>query len=170
MESGLVNVLGCETCHGIFIQRDVLGKVCPTAAHLPDHSGEVALTGAPGRGVSSCPGCGQTPHEVELVGVHLDFCTHCHGLWLDGDEYDEAALIRRKKQALAARSPYRAEKKHSKENTEPCAYCHVSFPVDQLGYWEHGRVCRGCLGEYEVAKGMHRNWLTRLTDVFTADW
>jgi Zn-finger nucleic acid-binding protein len=165
VESGFVEVLGCEHCRGIFLRRDVLAKVCPTAGHLPDHSFEVALTGAPGRGIPTCPVCGQTPHEVDLVGVHLDFCTHCHGLWIDGDEYDEAALIRRKQKARAARSPYR-DKKQAQSNTELCDYCHGTFPLEQLGYWEDGRVCRACMGEYEVATRMQRNWLTRLNDAF----
>src|SRR5262245_50208474 len=89
VESGEVEVLGCARCHGLFIRRDKLALICPTAAHLPDHAGEVALTAKEGAGIRTCPGCDQPPHEIDLVGVPVDFCTHCHGLWLDGSEYDE---------------------------------------------------------------------------------
>ncbi len=34
----------------------------------------------------SCPRCHSTTDVVNLGGVHLDLCTHCHGLWFDRDE------------------------------------------------------------------------------------
>ena len=87
-----MDVYLCDGCRGVWLDGETLMSICPTLAHLPDHREEIALTGAQGAGIALCLRCGAPPFEYEVLGVAIDFCTQCNGVWLDGDEYEEAML------------------------------------------------------------------------------
>lgn len=162
---GEVELLGCHVCGGVFIDKAKLAAVCPTVAHLPDHAPEVAMTGARGAGIAFCPRCSATPHQIDLVGVEVDFCTNCHGVWLDGSDFQESPFSE-KKGAPPANAPYRAAPADlvGGDGLVPCAYCEQRFPPQDLSFWEHGRICRTCLGEREMKRAVRsarasRTWL-----------
>jgi len=39
-----------------------------------------------------CPKCGMDLHEVEFMGVMVDVCEECHGIWLDHGELETIIL------------------------------------------------------------------------------
>jgi ribosomal protein L37AE/L43A len=39
-----------------------------------------------------CPKCGSDLNEVEHVGIKIDKCTHCEGIFFDAGELDELLL------------------------------------------------------------------------------
>ncbi len=169
--AGEVDLLGCNTCGGVFIDRQKLAAVCPTAAHLPDHVGEVALTGKPGAGIAFCPGCSNVPHQVELVGVRLDFCTSCHGVWLDASDYEESPFSE-KKGVPPPNAPYRARPAElsGSDGLAACVYCNQRFPPQELAFWEHGRICRACMASRamkrasRIARESERSWIDDFFD------
>ena len=82
----------CETCKGVWLDAGTLLAICPTVAHLAAHRDEVVVTGQAGGGIAVCPRCRLTPDPIDVLGVPVDFCVHCEGVWLDGDEYEESTL------------------------------------------------------------------------------
>ncbi len=170
VEVGEIDLLACAACGGIFIASTQLALVCPTASHLPEHKGEVELTGGRGRGIEGCPGCSAAPYEINLAGVMVDFCTRCHGLWLDGSEYGEAPTLERRE--AAPQNPYRrsAPEVGEQRSQLPCAYCGERFAPNVLGFWEHGRLCRACLGRRQNRQAIRRaegDWLDELVSGLT---
>lgn len=161
---GEVELTGCDSCGGVFIDKANLAAVCPTAAHLPDHAGEVALTGSPGAGIPFCPRCSGTPHQLELVGVLLDFCTRCHGVWLDAVDYQEAAFTEQRA-APPPRAPYRARATEltAPDRRETCSHCGEKHEPSELAFSEHGRICRGCMAARDVRRAKlatrNQSWL-----------
>jgi hypothetical protein len=49
-----------------------------------------------------CPKCGQELQGVDLRGVHVDRCFHCHGTWLDAGELEKLAAKESNPHALRA--------------------------------------------------------------------
>ena len=70
-----------------------MASVCPTVAHLPERPTEVMLSGRRAGDLKTCPRCGSPPYAFDLLGVIIDVCTHCGGVWLDGDEYEESSVL-----------------------------------------------------------------------------
>ena len=165
---GDVELQGCDTCQGLYLTKAQQKSACPTVSHLPDHVDEVALTGKAGAGIGHCPACNAVPFQVELVGVWVDFCVSCLGVWLDGSDYQEAAF--EPDRAARARAPYREEAGAALAQTQvKCVYCERLFEPNELMFWEHGRICRGCkqvrdvrAAEREQGTSANSSWLDQL--------
>lgn len=138
-------VHACETCAGFFIDGNDLTLVCPTLSHLPAHRDEVAILGELGAGISKCLRCEKTPHQYEIVGVFIDFCTHCGGVWLDGEEYEEGTLEERPRDRVDARNPYRAGIGRVAEiGSVDCVGCKVRVRIADTYARDEGLVCEEC--------------------------
>jgi Zn-finger nucleic acid-binding protein len=113
----------------------------------------VELTGSRGAGIAFCPRCSSVPYQLELVGVMLDFCTRCHGVWLDGSDYQEAPFSD-KNGPPRPRAPYRAHAAElaATDGRVACVYCNQRFAPPELMFWEHGRICRPCMAARSVRR------------------
>ena len=85
----------CPNCGGLWLDRGEITR----AARLPDT--EVSrlrgmLTDAggpppiPTEDKAPCPACDGRLAEVLLGKVHVDYCSSCHGIFLDRGELDDA--------------------------------------------------------------------------------
>lgn len=131
----------CESCSGIWLDEEALESVCPTLSDLPARRAEVMLTARRGAGIAACPRCAAPPHEVLVLGVAIDFCTACGGVWLDPGEYDEHGATAR--QAPRARAPYR-ETPIDRGDAIACVHCGAEVSRDRALVREHGPTCPPC--------------------------
>jgi Zn-finger nucleic acid-binding protein len=109
----------------------------------------------------ACPRCESRPPlaPVLFVGVTLDACESCQGVWVDRDEV--AALMN----ALHTHAPgLRAAPAHYRSapvtpsmnrKNEPfarCVRCRVEFPSSEALYTERGFMCFACGSEHARAE------------------
>ncbi len=138
-----VDVYLCETCKGVWLDGSTLMTLCPTLAHLPDHRGEIALTGGKGKGIALCLRCGAVPFEYRVIGVAIDFCLRCSGVWLDGDEYEES-MLSGEPVPEAQGGPYRRAASTLATGLIKCAYCGGSADPKHTYVRELGPACMSC--------------------------
>jgi Zn-finger nucleic acid-binding protein len=74
----------CETCKGIFVDRNALIGLLPTTD--PSKS----LQALPDSGLACC-GCGQSLRKLVHRGAEVDVCAACRGVWLDAGEWERIA-------------------------------------------------------------------------------
>jgi Zn-finger nucleic acid-binding protein len=140
----------CETCKGVWLDDATLLSICPTVAHLADHRDEVVLTGQAGGGIAVCPRCRLTPYQVEVLGVAIDFCIHCQGVWLDGDEYEESMLDGGEARPAKRQSAYRQAGNRVARGEVKCVDCAAVVPIDRTFMREHGHTCAACNSRREI--------------------
>lgn len=133
----------CEACRGVWLDGHTLAALCPTLAHLPEHRDEVALLGRPGAGIARCLRCGTRPFEFDVIGVAIDFCLSCHGVWLDGDEYEESMLSAPGAPAEVRGGPYRQAARNLPKDPK-CAYCGEIVNPKRSYMRELGLACARC--------------------------
>ena len=104
----------CPRCGGLWLDRGEITR----AARLPD--GEIArlrgllsqTAGPPPLPTSHlvpCPACDGKLSEVLLGSVHVDYCSSCHGIFLDRGELEEAlAAVRARDDSATARQVFEA--------------------------------------------------------------
>ncbi len=141
----------CAACKGVWLDEATLMAICPTVSHLAAHRDEVVLTGAAGAGIAVCPRCRLTPYQVELLGVAIDFCVHCHGVWLDGDEYAESMLDGGEARPAQRRSAYREAGNRVARGEVKCVDCGSVVPIDRTFMRENGHTCAACNSRRELA-------------------
>lgn len=153
-----VNVHVCEGgCKGVWLDGATLTTICPTVAHLPEHRDEIALAGHPGAGIAACPRCRQTPYQLDVLDVPIDFCLQCQGVWLDGDEYEESMLGEGAAHPAAARGgAYRTAGNRATHGEVKCVDCGEPTPFDQTFMREHGHTCRACNTKREITATQSR--------------
>ncbi len=134
----------CGACQGVWLDGDTLSTLCPTLAHLPEHRDEVALLGGEGEGIPLCLRCGVAPFEYKVIGVAIDFCLRCHGVWLDGDEYEESASEGAAPVAAPRGGPYRRAASAIATGDVKCAYCGERVPPKKAYVRERGAACTRC--------------------------
>ena len=91
---GDVEVDLCPSCGGLWLDHGEIERIgrgqttemeklrsALKGAEKPDPASET---------VSSCPACPGALKEVVLGPVHVDYCTKCHGVFLDKGELDQA--------------------------------------------------------------------------------
>jgi Zn-finger nucleic acid-binding protein len=139
-----VDVYLCATCNGVWLDGPTLTSICPTLSHLPQHRDEVALLGGQGKGIPLCLRCGVAPFEYQVIGVAIDFCLRCHGVWLDGDEYEEALLTAAEAPAAGRGGPYRRAANTLTTGEVKCAYCGELVPPKKAYVRERGAACTRC--------------------------
>jgi Zn-finger nucleic acid-binding protein len=144
----------CESCQGVWLDGTTLTALCPTVAHLPEHKHEVALAGERGGGISLCPRCRAVPYQFEVLSVPIDFCLQCQGVWLDGDEYEEA--LQGGEARPARGGAYRQSASTLARDQVKCVDCGESVPIKQTFLREHGHTCHGCNSRREILVSEHR--------------
>jgi Zn-finger nucleic acid-binding protein len=150
------NIHHCADCKGIWLDGTVLVAICPTVAHLPDHRDEVALSGQRGAGIAICPRCKEIPYQLDVLGVPIDFCLRCHGVWLDGDEYEESLLDGAEARPAPRGGAYRKAGNRVARGDVKCASCGTEVPMRRSFMREKGHTCANCNSTYEIAESKHR--------------
>ena len=91
---GDVEVDLCPSCGGLWLDH---GEIERIGRGKPDEMDKLrtALVGSSAPDPASdtqnsCPACPGQLKEVVLGPVHVDYCTKCHGVFLDKGELDEA--------------------------------------------------------------------------------
>jgi Zn-finger nucleic acid-binding protein len=91
---GDVEVDLCPSCGGLWLDH---GEIERIGRGKPDEMAKLrsALVGSSAPDAASdtqnsCPACPGQLKEVVLGPVHVDYCTKCHGVFLDKGELDEA--------------------------------------------------------------------------------
>ena len=96
---GDVEVDFCRQCGGLWLDRGELERIVRTTRKAPEvvqvlRRKLIPLPTAapvPSELTAACPVCARTTmHEVELGGLHIDYCKDCMGLFLDKGELDAA--------------------------------------------------------------------------------
>ncbi len=131
-----------QGCQGVWLDGQTLASICPTLSHLPQHRDEIALVGREGAGIERCLRCGVPPFEYRVIGVAIDFCLRCHGVWLDGDEYEEPAGDEPAPVAVRG-GPYRRSASALAGDVK-CAYCGESVDPRRAYVRERGPACTRC--------------------------
>ncbi len=91
---GDVEVDLCPSCGGLWLDHGEIERLgrgqtaemdklrsALKGAEKPDPASET---------ITSCPACPGALNEVVLGPVHVDYCTKCHGVFLDKGELDQA--------------------------------------------------------------------------------
>ena len=91
---GDVEVDLCPSCGGLWLDHGEIERIGRGATEEMDKL-RTALVGsstpdAASDTQNSCPACPGQLKEVVLGPVHVDYCTKCHGVFLDKGELDEA--------------------------------------------------------------------------------
>jgi Zn-finger nucleic acid-binding protein len=91
---GDVEVDLCPSCGGLWLDHGEIERLGRGKIDEMDKL-RVALTGratpdAASETQASCPACPGQLKEVVLGPVHVDYCTKCHGVFLDRGELDQA--------------------------------------------------------------------------------
>jgi Zn-finger nucleic acid-binding protein len=91
---GDVEVDLCPSCGGLWLDHGEIERLGRGKTEEMDQL-RTALTGASApdeasETTNSCPACPGQLKEVVLGPVHVDYCTKCHGVFLDKGELDEA--------------------------------------------------------------------------------
>jgi Zn-finger nucleic acid-binding protein len=91
---GDVEVDLCPSCGGLWLDH---GEIERIGRGKPEEMDKLrsALVGSEAQDPvsetqSSCPACPGQLKEVVLGPVHVDYCTKCHGVFLDKGELDQA--------------------------------------------------------------------------------
>jgi uncharacterized protein len=62
-----------------------------------------------------CPSCDHLLHISERLSVEIDYCPHCHGVWLDKGELDK--IIRLANQQINDINPAQGHQKNNKKSS-----------------------------------------------------
>ena len=93
---GDVEVDLCPSCGGLWLDHGEIERIGRGKQEDMEHLRK-ALTGSSApdpasETTNSCPACPGQLKEVVLGPVHVDYCTKCHGVFLDKGELDAAVL------------------------------------------------------------------------------
>jgi Zn-finger nucleic acid-binding protein len=91
---GDVEVDLCPSCGGLWLDHGEIERIGRGQTAEMDKL-KTALKGSEkpdpaSETVTSCPACPGALKEVVLGPVHVDYCTKCHGVFLDKGELDQA--------------------------------------------------------------------------------
>ena len=91
---GDVEVDLCPSCGGLWLDHgeiERIGRGQPTELDkLRSALGGSAKPEAASESIANCPACPGELKEVVLGPVRVDYCTKCHGVFLDKGELDQA--------------------------------------------------------------------------------
>ena len=83
-----------------------------------------------------CPSCRGRMQRFFAVGVELDRCCSCRGVWLDAGELSEVLMRELSPRPVAGRSE------------RPCAFCSRPMRTAELPGGVSVETCEGCRGVY----------------------
>ncbi len=127
-----VTIDECGSCGGMWFDEaeieQTMGAKTPLRALMN-------TTGTPTQ--RGCVRCSVPMSEVAVLGVQVDVCGTCHGLWLDGGElkslYEQYAA------------------NHDVEKGMSCSGCGTAgFTEAQLNYGPRGLLCDVCFSDVEL--------------------
>lgn len=131
----------------MFFDAAELAEVAQVLGRLPSErtSFDEAQPASPR--LSACPKCGARgsdgPHELDVLGVTVDFCRSCSGVYFESGEFEALMAAT----APRERSPsYRTPPKESLASgkTFSCARCGVEKPLGDSMIVPNGLVCGSC--------------------------
>ena len=134
----------CPQCKGVWLDKQSIQAIAPMLSGVPEQRLEIEALGHWGGGIPHCPGCLAQPYEFVFVDLHIDYCTNCGGIWLDGSEANECIAgsgaqgrTRRKKGTHYRSAPRAAH--------PPCCRCNAHVELQRLYVTETGLVCHACM-------------------------
>lgn len=110
----------------------------------------------------NCPVCAEKMREIEKLGVEIDICPNCKGVWLDRGELEKILAMEksagscRKAEGEPDREHHRHSEKHHGEQAEK--HCE-----------HHDKHHGGFLGEGQGKHGRRRSLLGEIFDGFGDD-
>jgi Zn-finger nucleic acid-binding protein len=158
-EGGTAWVKRCTTGRqcGVWYQEADLAALHPQFA---DAQVRAALVTAPRDGAAPpvpCPYCGdgRALAAVRFVGVTLDVCEYCHGVWVDLDEYATLmhALRTHVTGVAFAPGPYRSVPTTAAMTRQDgqwarCVRCGGEAPYAEVLFTDRGFMCFACGSAY----------------------
>lgn len=88
-----VEVNPCGLCKGVWLDHKEIDEVFGVQ-ELPEKlllvAGEKPVVSVP-EGSRTCPRCTEFLTLVEVDGIRIEVCSHCHGLFLDSGELEQLA-------------------------------------------------------------------------------
>ena len=137
----------CPSCRGLWLDAPDIVHVALTLFDLPRF--EVASLGRQGAGIAACPRCRAKPYEFPVLGVPIDQCLRCGGIWLDGDEYkglsEAADELDGLPPARGQGGAYRVTAiKAARDGVVYCAVCARATALPDTLAWEEGLICEPC--------------------------
>lgn len=139
----------CGRCEGLWIDRDEIEVVAPELGSVGESARVLERAVRRGTGIPACPRCFLAPLEIALLGVDVDHCTGCGGLWLDGDEHEGFAREADRARGLPAPEParggaYRTAAKAARVGVVDCAFCKQEVVLAQSYMSSDGAICAAC--------------------------
>ena len=129
-----VTIDECAACGGMWFDEAEIEETMGASTPLS------ALMNSAGTPTDrACARCSVPMAEVAVLGVAVDVCGECHGLWLDGGELK--TLYER----------YAAD--HDVEKGLACSGCgKTGFGESQLNYGPKGLLCDVCFTDVDLAE------------------
>jgi Zn-finger nucleic acid-binding protein len=134
----------CGRCGGLWLDKGEAAVVFPTVAYLERRHIEITALGKPGGALSRCPRCAGELFEFSIIGVLVDYCGGCNGVWLDAE--DHTGFTRGLDQAAdqARGSPYRALEQVASAEQPRCVGCGAEARLGDMYVSFDGLACRRC--------------------------
>lgn len=127
-----VTVDVCASCQGLWLDGAELALTSEVLAALPKRLPGILASARQQPPGPACPRCSAALIELSLIGVPVDLCGDCCGVWLDGGEY----------QRLTAEPRPAAEK--PVVTTVLCRTCQAPTALADTFYTDEGLVCGPC--------------------------
>lgn len=105
---GGFNLAACTRCHGLWLTRETLKRVCASPARpewIDDFAAQPPLLQPGWTRRRLCPGCNCQLAVRWLRGIEIDVCQKCQGVWLDAGELRQIVAISRKLAAVTSGAP-----------------------------------------------------------------
>ncbi|MCC6521996.1 MAG: zf-TFIIB domain-containing protein [Polyangiaceae bacterium] len=140
----------CRACRGVWLDGD---EVAQAFRELGDHLGVLretllsASAGARTSGVGTCPRCGSDTVDLPYLGVALDVCSLCYGVWIDGDELEALARTADRAAGRAAPEPPGGERAVAAaiaDDHVACTACGTVVPLRRTLLTGRGVMCDAC--------------------------
>jgi Zn-finger nucleic acid-binding protein len=147
-EGPTVTVDVCPRCGGLWLDAGEIAVVVPQLEAVKSQAEALGTATRRGTGIPACPRCFEAPLEINVLGLAVDFCTACGGLWLDGDEHTGFSQESDRMRGLAASGPsrgaYRTAAKAAQTGLVLCSACGSETPLAKTYMSPDGAVCPAC--------------------------
>lgn len=139
----------CPRCGGLWLDADEIGVVVPELEVVKGQAKMLAAAARRGTGIPACPRCFEAPLEIDALGLAVDYCAACGGLWLDGDEHTGFSQESDRQRGLTAPGPsmggaYRTAAKAAQTGLVGCSACGAETPLAKSYMSSGGVVCPAC--------------------------
>lgn len=152
----------CPNCASLWFDDYELVEVSDALGGLPFRRQAIRDVSTPSKNLSACPRCQKTGHEgpieFTLYDVSIDFCMTCHGVWLDGGEYEALARASTESEQDKENASYRSAPQAARTISSgmfECPSCGKEYKTSESCIVPAGLVCGTCFyadEEAELAK------------------